>query len=545
MEIDLSQVRKFIEGERGRFGTDRKAIKEARQMANGSAWRESLDSVKTTLRHKVRVDAINQIINKICSKFTSNPFRFISGDQQLMLDYNSYDTAIALAFRDSIVVGQGFVYIDYLNGTARRLEADSVFMDSSNSSPYIICVDKESKDLRDGSPKDDNLGIGENVIEYNPETEHLIFTVYQKTQGGIAAAKVIGGEIEASDMLPISEYPVIRIVADEDRSTDNLTYKGLYSKAQGMSDLIDITFSRVASNILTAPRMKYWVASSLASSEAFSKQMSGLHKQDTAYAIYEAYDEQGRPIPPPSRDEGRIFVDELIAVTDKMIQYINMLFGFEASENADTSNKTAQEILFRKENQNANYSQYLFNLSVAMGNVCKIYESQGYEKTAIVSGPYENIYRQTSQQSILAINDYCTAQPQRAVIAPLLIKFSSLDEQTKSELNQAIQIQTNIQQLIEQSQQMQQQTQEQQGAIQQLQQHNAALQQQMLSSDKALEVDLAKKQIDSADKEKDRIVKLYEIELKNQPEPSPQLEAAAMAAADLGQPINPPPIQPI
>jgi hypothetical protein len=544
MQIDLDQVRKFIEYERGRFDTDRKAIKDARHMANGNNWRESLNDIKTTLKHKVRVDAINQIINKICSKFTSNPFRFIAGDKQLNLDYNSFDTSIALAFRDSVVAGQGFIYVDYAAGTARRLAADSVIMNSSNSSSYVICVDKESKDYRGESIKDDNLGMGDKVIEYNPETEYLVFTVYQKTQGGILAAKVIGGEIEESDILPISEYPVIRIVAEEAWPNDKLTYRGLYYKSLGLSDLIDATFSRVASNILTAPRMKYWVASYLAASDKFHKSMSEMSKQDTAYAVYEAYDDQQRPIPPPVRDEGRILVDELVGVTDKMIQYINMLFGFETAEDADTGNKTAQEILFRKENQNANYSQYLFNLSIAIGNVCKIYESLRAEKVAIVSGPYENIYRQTSLQTILAVNDYCTMQPQRAIIAPLLIKFSSLDEETKAELNEVIQQQTNIQQLLEQSQQMQQQAQEQQGAIQQLQQQNAALQQQMMNSDKALNADMTKEQMRLADKsedrafkseeaEKDRALELYKIELNNQQAVAPEVIMAAQAATDL------------
>jgi hypothetical protein len=538
-EIDLAQVRKFIEYERARFDLDRKAIKEARQMAGGDSWRESFNAVKTTLRHKVRVDAVNQIINKICSKFTSNPFRFISGNEQLQLDYNSYDTAIALAFRDCVTAGQGFILCDFSSGRAERLDAGSVIMDGTGRSSYVVCVEKEPRESGGWRPAGDNLGLDTDIIPHNPETERLAFIVYRKTANGIAAAKVVDGEIAQSEILPISEYPVIRIAAEESWIENRLTYRGLYHKAQGVSDLIDVTFSKIASNVLTAPRMKYWVPDVAASSEAFHKSMSEMHKADTAYAVYPAFDEQGRPLPPPHRDESRLFVEELVAITDKMVSYINMLFGFEASENADTGNKTAQEILFRKENQNANYSQYLFNLSAAIGAVCKIYESLGREKVSIVSGPYENIYRQTSQQAILAINDYCTAQPQRALVAPLLIKFSSLDERTKAELNEAIRQQTNVQQLLAQSEQMQSQLRQLQSQNQQLAQTANALKQQQLTSGQALEADLAKEQMKYADKaeerafesaeaEKDRAVELFKTEIDN-----PVIEAAAAAASDL------------
>jgi hypothetical protein len=291
--------------------------------------------------------------------------------------------------------------------------------------------------------------------------------------------------------------------------------------------------------------MKYWVAEYLAGSESFRKTMTDLNKSDTAYVAYPAYDDQQRPLPPPSRDDGRIFVDELVAVTDKMVQYINMLFGFEASENADSGNKTAQEILFRKENQNANYSQYLFNLSVALGTVCKIYENITGQRVSIVSGPYENIYRQTSQQTILAINDYCTMQPSRAVIAPLLIKFSNLDEQTKQELNQVISQETQVQQLIANAQQTQQQLQQLQGQNQQLQQAFGALKNQQLNVDKSINADMSKEQMRLQDKteernfkadeaEKDRALKLLEIELDNPiMPPEPLIEAAAISASDL------------
>jgi hypothetical protein len=515
--IDLEQVRKFIQYENARFKDDREAIISARQMSNGDSWRKEFGDVRTTLTHKVRVDAVNQIVNKICSKFTSNPFRFIAvsqGEQkQLELDYGSYDSAIALAFRDSVVTGQGFIYVDYATGKARRLDAGSVMMDSSGSSPYVIWIDKERKESGESrrAAKDD-LGIGDNVIEHDEETERLVFTIYRKTENGIAAAESVNGEIRKEDILPISEYPIIRIPAEESWSSDRLTFRGLYHKASGISDLIDITFSRVASNILTAPRQKYWVSSFLAESEGFRKTMSELHTQDIAYVPYIAYDDQNRPIPPPIRDDGRLFVDELVAVTDKMIGYINMLFGFEASENADAGNKTAQEILFRRENQNANYSQYLFNLSVAMGNACRIYESLGFEKVFISQGPYENIYRQTSQQSVLAINDYCTAQPQRAVIAPLLIKFSGLDEATKAELNAVIQQETKLGELVANSQQSQSQLQQLQAQNQQLQQMAGALRNQQLNNDKALQIDVQEERMRLADKERERIFKASEAE---------------------------------
>jgi hypothetical protein len=542
--IDLDQLKKFIDYERSRFDQDRKAMQESRHMANGDTWRKSFDEIKTTIRHKVRVDAVNQIVNKICSKFTSNPFRFLADNSQLQLDYNSYDTSIALAFRDSVVCGQGFVYVNYATGKASRLDAGSVMMASGRDTAYVVCISKEAHDPN-VYVKPDNLGFDDSVIEFNPETEHLVFSVYKKTPEGILAARIANGEEEASELLPISEYPVIRIAAEEAWIKDKLTYRGLYHKAQGVSDLIDIVFSRIATNILTAPRMKYWVADFLAASESFRKTMTDLNKSDTAYIAYPAYDDHARPLPPPARDEGRIFVDELVAVTDKMVQYINMLFGFETAENADTGNKTAQEILFRRENQNANYSQYLFNLSVAIGDVCKIYENITGQKVSIVSGPYENIYRQTSQQTILAINDYCTAQPSRAVIAPLLIKFSNLDEQTKAELNQVISQETQVQQLIASAQQTQQQLQQMQGQNQQLQQTVAAIKNQQLNVDKSIGADMQKEQMRLQDKasdrafkaaeaEKDRAVELFKTEINNPiAMPEPLIEAAAVSASDL------------
>jgi hypothetical protein len=393
------------------------------------------------------------------------------------------------------------------------------------------------------SGPDENLGMGDNIIEYDHETERLVFIVYQKTPEGILAAKVSGGFAESEEILPISEYPVIRIAADESWLNDKKTFRGLYCKAQGMSDLIDATFSRVIGNIMTQPRMKYWVSATLAQSEDFRKQMLELHETDTAYAFYQDKDEQGNPIPPPVRDDGRIFADELVGITDKIIQYINMLFGFEASENADSGNKTAQEILFRKENQNANYSQYLFSLSAAMQSVCRIYESIGLGKVSIVSGPYENIYRQTSQQTIIAINDYCTAQPQRALIADLIIDFSPLDELTKGKLKQAIQQQAGMQQIMQQAQQAQGQMQQLQGQNQQLMQTVQALQNQQLNNERALSADMQIEHMKYADKaaerenealenEKNRAMKLFELELDNPLAMSPP-PPAVIAATDL------------
>jgi len=545
--MDIGQLRKFIEYEKKRFDSDRKSIREARQMANGDAWRRGFNEVSTSIRHKVRVDAVNQIVNKICSKFTSNPFRLLAGSEQLQLDYNSYDTAIALAFRDSVVSGQGFVFCDLSAGRASRLDAGSVMMASGGDTAYAVCVSKEANGAGRWAARSDNLGLGDDIIEYNGDTEHLVFSAYQKTPGGVLAAKIVNGEVEAEELLPMGELPVVRIIAEEAWVDDRMTYRGLYHKAQGISDLIDIAFSRIASSILTAPRMKYWVADYLAASESFRKTMIDLNKSDTAYISYPAFDDQQRPMPPPARDEGRIFVDELVAVTDKMVQYINMLFGFEAAENQDGGSKTAMEILFRRENQNANYSQYLFNLSVAMGDVCKIYEALTGQKVSIVSGPYENIYRQTTQQSILAINDYCTAQPSRAAIAPLLIRFSNMDERTKAELGQAIQQETQLQQMLGSAQEQGRQLQQLQGQIRQLAAENAALKNQQLNADKSIGADMAKERIKSQDKAaerefkaseaaKDRAIEIFKTELADPAMPlDPLIEAAAAGAAGLNQ----------
>jgi len=275
--IDLADVRKFIQYEKGRFDLDRKAGKEARQLANGNAWRDTTVRLSTTLRHKVRVDAVNQIINKICSKFTSNPFRFISGDHRLPLDYNSYDTAIALAFRDSIIIGQGFIRCDLESHRAERLDAGSVMMDSTpGNSKYVICVEKEPKS---GTPaKTDNLGLGDEIIPYNQETEQLSFIVYSKSENGIAVIKVANGIITDTNILPINEYPIIRISAEESWEKDRLTFRGLYHKAMGISDLIDFTFSKVASNILTQPRQKYFVPLATANNKTFNETMQAVAK---------------------------------------------------------------------------------------------------------------------------------------------------------------------------------------------------------------------------------------------------------------------------
>jgi len=107
-----------------------------------------------------------------------------------------------------------------------------------------------------------------------------------------------------------------------------------------------------------------------------------------------------------------------------------------------------------------------------------------------------------------------------------LIKFSNLDEQTKGELNQIIQQETQIQQILTNAQEQGQQIQQLQAQNQQLAGTNAALKNQQLNVDKSISADMAKEQIKAQDKaadrvfkagenDKDRALELLKIELDN------------------------------
>jgi hypothetical protein len=191
--------------------------------------------------------------------------------------------------------------------------------------------------------------------------------------------------------------------------------------------------SLVEEKIVTAPQHKYWVGASLAANSQFMKNLRNSNIGPSAAMVYPDEGPSGRLEPPTPNTLG-IGAEEPTAIVDTYVGLISTALGDIGAEESPRGS-TAEEVLYRRENQLAAYNKYIFSANIAAKHIASVIEDLLQIEVDVVGGPYESIKNQDVVQKIMSFAEYANNNP---AYAALTIPYIDVPAEVQTQLAQSI-----------------------------------------------------------------------------------------------------------
>ncbi|MCL2206574.1 MAG: hypothetical protein FWB90_00575 [Fibromonadales bacterium] len=479
------KVKAFLKRHKSRWENDISYISETKQIISGSEWRQALVKLALELTNypHLAVDPLNVVINRIHSRFTMNPLKIeqaahsiASGNTEKQ--ESSLNDSFSEAFLDCLQYGLGYIYFNPVDKTYRRLDNKSVIMSvksyTDEDTDWIVHFDIISK------PEDyqvtANNGLLSNKewskdLEFDPEKQCIKTVVYHKENGTVMLYEFVGEQLTGMPVdLQMPEIPIFRLNGERVLNSENKeTFRGAYHKVSGLIEMMNVSLSRVLKTLLTIPRFKALVPAEAATNDDYMNILRLMNKADLAVIPYPTKDAEGNPVQSrPEFIQLNLNIQEYLELNNQLDRTIKDHFGSELfRDETNPAQKTVAQILLERDTSLAAISHYSRSLNSALTNMkglVKLFD------VSITEGFQYRAEQDKALQDIFAIEDFVSANIERAHLLPQILKRTTLKPEEQQEILGIYAARAQKLEGQQNAEQMAQQLQEAQAAVQQLQQ---------------------------------------------------------------------------
>jgi hypothetical protein len=435
LEATIDKIKDFLEANKTVFNADIGHFNAVSKVIGGN-WDEETSALWEKVRGnspKRSYNVVAPFIDKVVAKFTTSPLKFTtdSTDIEQFYDERSFQSAFEEALRDSVQAGKGYLMMYVKNERMhfkRLLNTTVVYTDD-----IVIYIDRKPKSEEEKATRT-VLPIGELNIEYDKKFEKLELTVWETAEDHCESFKIDEfGNIYDQEQIPTPHIPIVMMTGDEVWNDDRKTFRGCYSRVWSLLNSLNCNVSLFNEKTITAPNFKFWVGSSLASDSQFMKNLRSSNIGPSAAMVYPDMVNGERTDPPTPNTLG-IGAEEVVANMDTIIGMISNALGDIGAEDAP-SGATAEEILYRRENQLAAYNKFIFSSNNAARKMATIMGIMLGIEIDVVGGPYEVIRNQDITQKIIAFAQYAQDHPP---YAPLTINYLDVPQEVKDSLRATV-----------------------------------------------------------------------------------------------------------
>ena len=465
----LEELRKMLNEAEGALGEVRSRIRTDIKFASGidSQWTEEDTNARGASRAKMQFPLFSAYISKIVGAYNANPFAIkLEGEESkdsierlnekiiAIEDESNAKNIYSSALRNALSCGYGFVYAttetDKDGSPCVRIEAvpnplsilfdpNSTKVDGSDGEYFIhredITRDKAKRIFGESAIESgDNDGVFFNV---NRDTAVPVITFWYKEKDGkndvVCISKVVGNSIVSENKLPCKHLPVVMVAGEAVLKADSgaVEYTGIVHKAIDSQRLLNYAVSLSGERLALSPKANYLVVAD--SIKAHTKLWKQANKINPPALPYDQYDEAGRPLNPPTKQDTAINVGDIGGLTSLYTGAVSQIIGIPLEGIVENhSVQTAEEVITKAKASESILSCYYENLAssikalgaVLIELIAYVYKQsvpkESDTRISVSAGPLLSTMRKEKLRSLYAM---ATALPEyRTILAPKMLE---------------------------------------------------------------------------------------------------------------------------
>ena len=470
----LAELRKMLTDADGALGVVRTRMRTDIKFASGvdDQWTEEDTQARGPSRARMQFPIFSAYISKIVGAYNANPFAIkLEGEEQSdaverlnekiveIEDESNAKNIYSSALRNALSCGYGFIYAttenDEKGAPCVRIEAVpnplSIFFDPNSTKvdgsdgEYFIHREDITRDKARRLFGEEATESGENDgVFYNTNTDTSVPVLtfwYKEKKNSVVVVKVVGNKIIDEQTLPIRRLPIVLVAGEAVLKADSgaVEYTGIVHKAIDAQRLLNYAVSLSGERLALSPKANYLVVAD--SIKAHTKLWKQANKINPPALPYDLYDEQGRTLAPPTKQDTAINVGDIGGLTSLYTGSVAQIIGIPIEGIVENhSVQTAEEVITKAKASESILSCYYENLAssikalgaVLIELISYVYKyatpKEGETRISVSAGPLLSTMRKEKLRSFYAM---ATALPEyRTILAPRMLEcMDGVDEE--------------------------------------------------------------------------------------------------------------------
>ena len=470
----LAELRKMLTDADGALGVVRTRMRTDIKFASGvdDQWTEEDTQARGPSRARMQFPIFSAYISKIVGAYNANPFAIkLEGEEQSdaverlnekiveIEDESNAKNIYSSALRNALSCGYGFIYAttenDEKGAPCVRIEAVpnplSIFFDPNSTKvdgsdgEYFIHREDITRDKARRLFGEAVTESGENDgVFYNTNTDTSVPVLtfwYKEKKNSVVVVKVVGNKIIDEQTLPIRRLPIVLVAGEAVLKADSgaVEYTGIVHKAIDAQRLLNYAVSLSGERLALSPKANYLVVAD--SIKAHTKLWKQANKINPPALPYDLYDEQGRTLAPPTKQDTAINVGDIGGLTSLYTGSVAQIIGIPIEGIVENhSVQTAEEVITKAKASESILSCYYENLAssikalgaVLIELISYVYKyatpKEGETRISVSAGPLLSTMRKEKLRSFYAM---ATALPEyRTILAPRMLEcMDGVDEE--------------------------------------------------------------------------------------------------------------------
>ena len=470
----LAELRKMLTDADGALGVVRTRMRTDIKFASGvdDQWTEEDTQARGPSRARMQFPIFSAYISKIVGAYNANPFAIkLEGEEQSdaverlnekiveIEDESNAKNIYSSALRNALSCGYGFIYAttekDEKGEPCVRIEAVpnplSIFFDPNSTKvdgsdgEYFIHREDITRDKARRLFGEEATESGENDgVFYNTNTDTSVPVLtfwYKEKKNSVVVVKVVGNKIIDEQTLPIRRLPIVLVAGEAVLKADSgaVEYTGIVHKAIDAQRLLNYAVSLSGERLALSPKANYLVVAD--SIKAHTKLWKQANKINPPALPYDQYDEAGRPLNPPTKQDTAINVGDIGGLTSLYTGSVAQIIGIPIEGIVENhSVQTAEEVITKAKASESILSCYYENLAssikalgaVLIELISYVYKyatpKEGETRISVSAGPLLSTMRKEKLRSFYAM---ATALPEyRTILAPRMLEcMDGVDEE--------------------------------------------------------------------------------------------------------------------
>lgn len=240
--------------------------------------------------------------------------------------------------------------------------------------------------------------------DYDRKTLMPLVTYYEKEDNKVICYKLAGSELlEDPQVLPYSYIPVVPVFGESDwANASKQSWTGITTIMRPIQRMINYAYRQIIIRASKVPK-NTWVGGNEAL-RGREKYWQNSERNLNPIRIYNEFDDKGRPLEAPHREDNQIVFNDVSELMDKSLQMTNSIVGIPAIGLESQIERTATEVLANQKTFNNNVRNYIYHLKYSMQLIGLLFAEEIYKqplygkiKVTVVAGPDDAMSKQEAR----------------------------------------------------------------------------------------------------------------------------------------------------
>lgn len=252
--------------------------------------------------------------------------------------------------------------------------------------------------------------------DYDRKSLMPLVTYYEKEDNQVICYKLAGSELlEEPQVLPYSYIPVVPVFGESDwANASKQSWTGITTIMRPIQRMINYAYRQIIIRASKVPK-NVWVGGNEAL-RGREKYWQNSERNLNPIRIYNEFDDKGRPLEAPHKEDNQIIFNDVSELMDKSLQMTNSIVGIPAIGLESQNERTATEVLANQKTFNNNVRNYIYHLKYSMSLIGLLFAEEIYKqplygkiKVSVVAGPDDAMSKQEARVQLSTYSNLITS----------------------------------------------------------------------------------------------------------------------------------------